>query len=599
MEDKLRLDISILTRKNAESWFTWAKLEFIIKSVLYIVKPPINVFTPVTDASQSLLTTSTTSEESAQGFRNVILNATVLAFLYKHIDPVNQAYIWDLNGKAAWIKLSNKYLPKLESQARDKIGEFYTWKLLTDSSVDIDEAWGQLSLIADEVKRVQLFTNLVKDETIYTALVKGLPNNYRSLITALNISSLSVDKKLQKLRKHHYQIIGRQEQETAMWAKKESTRQNNRGQNKRARSPQHHRQSTSSSQSDRQKIRCFLCNKKEHFYSDCKSFTFIHKLLKTGFTYSDLITSVKGFLQNKKKKRDKQRQRAHVAQNNESSSSDTEQVSDIEQVEETEDIEEICALFKDITSKIPQDQWISDTGASSHMTDQLQLFSEPLASIKRRTIKVEGGKLYSDQCSTAVMCAKDRNLTVLSKVLFVSDLEVNLMSARRMCSTTELQGSFSEHCLWLNNRHGNTVLEASVREGVYIVKWLAIDKISLTNEASNHTALPAAVEKDNVELIDCDSVSDPSLSTKAKEKFKLWHWRFAHLGAAKLQDLHKVTKLKKSIPTTTNSGSVCEVCALTKMINKRGHYISPQKSNILDLVSIDICESLSTFWAEY
>ena len=87
--------------------------------------------------------------------------------------------------------------------------------------------------------------------------------------------------------------------------------------------------------------------------------------------------------------------------------------------------------------------------------------------------------------------------------------------------------------------------------------------------------------------------------TKAKEKFKLWHQRFAHLGAAKLQDLHKVTTLKKSIPTTTDPGSVCEVCALTKMTNKRGHYISPQKSNILDLVSIDICGPLPTSWAGY
>ena len=119
------------------------------------------------------------------------------------------------------------------------------------------------------------------------------------------------------------------------------------------------------------------------------------------------------------------------------------------------------------------------------------------------------------------MRAKDRNLTVLLKVLFVPDLEVNLMSARRMCSTTGLQGSFSKHCLWLNNRHGNTVLEASVREGVYIVKQLAIDKISFTNEASNYTALPAAVKEDDVKLIDCDSVSDSSLLTKAKEKFKL------------------------------------------------------------------------------
>ena len=80
----------------------------------------------VTDASQSLLTTSTTSEEFAQSFENIIFNVTVLAFLYKHIDPVNQAYIRDLDRKAAWIKLSNKYLPKLESQVRDKIEKFYT-----------------------------------------------------------------------------------------------------------------------------------------------------------------------------------------------------------------------------------------------------------------------------------------------------------------------------------------------------------------------------------------------------------------------------------------------------------------------------------------
>ena len=197
------------------------------------------------------------------------------------------------------------------------------------------------------------------------------------------------------------------------------------------------------------------------------------------------------------------------------------------------------------------------------------------------------------------MCAKNRNLTVLLKVLFVSDLRVNLMSARRICSATELQGSFSEHCLWLNNHYGNTVLEVSVREGVYIVKQLAIDKISFINEVFNHTALSAAVEKDNVELIDCDSVSDPSLLTKAKEKFKLWHQWFAHLRAAKLQDLYKVITLKKFISTTTDSDSVCKVCALIKMINKREHYISSQKSNILDFVSINICESLSTSWAEY
>ena len=98
MKNKLRLDILILKRMlRADS--PEQNLNLLLNQFSTLLS--LLLMYSRSDASQSLLTTSTTSEESAQSFRNIILNVTVLAFLYKHIDPVNQAYIQDLNRKAA------------------------------------------------------------------------------------------------------------------------------------------------------------------------------------------------------------------------------------------------------------------------------------------------------------------------------------------------------------------------------------------------------------------------------------------------------------------------------------------------------------------
>jgi hypothetical protein len=38
--------------------------------------------------------------------------------------------------------------------------------------------------------------------------------------------------------------------------------------------------------------------------------------------------------------------------------------------------------------KSPLPEWIADTGASAHMTDQLYLFRGPLTKVKRRSVRV-------------------------------------------------------------------------------------------------------------------------------------------------------------------------------------------------------------------
>ena len=52
--------------------------------------------------------------------------------------------------------------------------------------------------------------------------------------------------------------------------------------------------------------------------------------------------------------------------------------------------------------------------------------------IKRRVIKVGGGRLYADQYGTAVLRAPDSNEALLVNVLYILLLGVNLLSGRKL-----------------------------------------------------------------------------------------------------------------------------------------------------------------------
>ena len=57
--------------------------------------------------------------------------------------------------------------------------------------------------------------------------------------------------------------------------------------------------------------------------------------------------------------------------------------------------------------------------------------------------------------------------------------------------------------------------------------------------------------------------------------------------------------LSKPIPIVKEEGHVCEVCALTKFRNKRGHQVSERKTAILNLILIDICGPLPLSYTGY
>ena len=90
-------------------------------------------------------------------------------------------------------------------------------------------------------------------------------------------------------------------------------------------------------------------------------------------------------------------------------------------------IDEIAILAKHQPIK---SIWISDTSATSYITDQLELFSS-LKPIPRRTIKVSGGKLYSTSIGIAKIVAESGS-ALLKDILYVPKLGVNLLSGKRV-----------------------------------------------------------------------------------------------------------------------------------------------------------------------
>ncbi len=110
----------------------------------------------------------------------------------------------------------------------------------------------------------------------------------------------------------------------------------------------------------------------------------------------------------------------------------------------------------------------------------------------------------------------------------------------------------------------------------------------------NHfTSYIDVIHHKNEIKVDHDQLS--FANDKSFKLYKLWHCCFTHLESAKLCQLHKIITLKKPIFINDSHENVCEICALIKFINKQEHNVSDQKTSILTLIFIDICESLSSF----
>ncbi|KAF7567667.1 hypothetical protein PtrM4_142580 [Pyrenophora tritici-repentis] len=256
--------------------------------------------------------------------------------------------------------------------------------------------------------------------------------------------------------------------------------------------------------------------------------------------------------------------------------------SDSEPDSEDEEIE-TCRLSKDILGKASPSTWAGDTGASSHMSDQPSLFRQ-MIKIKRRLVRVGGGELHADWKGEAQMVCKDGSSIWLSDVLLVPNLGVNLLSGRRICAAG-LKGRFNSHTL--SFRLGKkTIIKATMDDGLYVVSHIA--------DGYQETAFPGTeldTPAQDTEVLHTPDESE--LKAGEKERYLLYHRRFAHLGPAKIAKLHEVTTLEKKIQVPEKK-EICEVCALTKMRNSIPKQLRDHKDEKLALVQFDVAGPFPT-----
>ena len=91
--------------------------------------------------------------------------------------------------------------------------------------------------------------------------------------------------------------------------------------------------------------------------------------------------------------------------------------------------------------------------------------------MKRRTIKIRRGRLYSDQMRTIIIRSRKGKAVDIIRVYYVLDLEANLLSCRRLC-ILELNKRFDTNfiILYINDKN---ILKADHKEGVYMLTWIS------------------------------------------------------------------------------------------------------------------------------
>ena len=165
----------------------------------------------------------------------------------------------------------------------------------------------------------------------------------------------------------------------------------------------------------------------------------------------------------------------------------------------------------------------------------------------------------------------------VKNVLYVPDLGISLMSARRVCDAG-LKGHFNSTLVYFK-KDGRKIIKATLQDGLYIVNHIA--------DGYEEIALPARVIKENqAKNSRKENLRYPATNKEKRaelEYYQLMHKRFNYLGPGKIRVLHKYTTLAKPVKIPENI-PMCHVCAITKMRNSIPKELSSKKIGLLQLI---------------
>ena len=530
------------------------------------------------------------------------LDGLAQQFLLEGTDDIDSTAILNFNNaKAQWTYLQAKYIDTRKVVASSKLKELTNYK--KKEGLNIMETYAELFKLRAEIIVIKPeMKNAYSDDELMMRLMDSLPEDYSATVDTIKAREETNTTNVLRILKDKEDTL--KDNESALWARRQtSNNNNNRSRQYPSRQKPNWRDKSESPPPARNRAparppkkapTCFICEEEGHRVQECAAFLQIKDLIKT--------------LRSTRKKKTNKKDKSYDAESASEGS--------VSEDDDSPDEEEIAHITREAASKIPAATWIADTGASSHMTDKIQLFSGSLKPMRRRTIKVGGGYLHADVMGTIILRSRRGVEVVINQVYYVPELGANLLSCRRLCMLG-LKGRFDANILYL---HSPTMdmMKATQSHGVYVMSWISSKlpaKCSSQKDiAYGACGLVGITEHADVEMKDTttdtaptqditpmqDLEPEPQLDLQPEEKAKtsgksehsyvLMHRRFAHLGPNVISRLHQVTT-HAQIPSPKQK-HMCTPCCVGKMKRKINRVVAERKDELLELISIDVCGQL-------
>ena len=235
--------------------------------------------------------------------------------------------------------------------------------------------------------------------------------------------------------------------------------------------------------------------------------------------------------------------------------------------------EEIIGLVaEEVLVADKKSNWIVDSGATCHMCNEENLFSEMVPLEKQQDITVGDGYSVQATAKGTVMLkmsvAKNKEIVCrLSDVLLVPELSYNLLSvskASRNGTKFEFVGS---RCHISNEQHG--IIGTATKYGnLYHLNCSGM------KDANNHTTMKCQ-RKDN-------------------SKEDIWHRRFGHLGTQNLGRLAREKLVDGFDYDITKRTKFCEPCIDGKQSRTPFPKNGSRSGDLLGTIHSDVCGKIET-----
>jgi hypothetical protein len=218
------------------------------------------------------------------------------------------------------------------------------------------------------------------------------------------------------------------------------------------------------------------------------------------------------------------------------------------------------ALTATLMAKANVNDWVIDSGASDHMTNERHLLTD-FVNINEKPITVaEGGRTISaigkGTATINIEKVKGNEIILVKDVLYVPELATNLLSVPRM----EAKGSsvlFSNGNAKILDSFGTVKAVADKKNGLYILN---------TTSKSYHTQVNTA--------------QDDSM---------LWHERYGHLNFNYLKQLQIKNMVDGMSNVDGKDDKYCEVCIKGKMTKVMKTNKPRTPKDALEVVHTDVC----------